>query len=159
MNKKKNVLDEFQEQKLLQIEKQGVWFAFWGLLAAILIQITMSIGEEDLFRNIAGEWIVFMCLAVYIGAACIKNGIWDRKLKPDAKTSVISSLLAGAICALVFFLATYFKYGKLLGSIATAVFMFIVTFVACIAAFYFAIAFFKKRVAKLEADSEDDSNI
>ena len=34
--KKKNKLDEMQEQKLLRIEHNGCWFAFWALIAAML---------------------------------------------------------------------------------------------------------------------------
>ena len=31
--KMKNKLDEMQELKMLKIEHNGCWFAFWGLLA------------------------------------------------------------------------------------------------------------------------------
>ena len=39
MNQPKNNLDERQELKLLKIEHNGCWFAFWGLLIAIAIQL------------------------------------------------------------------------------------------------------------------------
>lgn len=78
MKRLKNNLDEMQEQKLLKIEHNGMWFAFWGLLIAIIVQL--FIGEGDTFRNIAGEWIVFMCLCIYIFIDCMRNNIWDRKL-------------------------------------------------------------------------------
>src|SRR3712207_7640165 len=69
---KKNKLDEMQEQKLLKIEHNGMWIAFWGLLAAILFQTIFEKG------NFTGEWIVFMVMSLYTLFACIKNGI-DRK--------------------------------------------------------------------------------
>ncbi len=42
MKKRKNNLDERQEQRLLQIESSGFWLAFWGLLAAIVIQLFVN---------------------------------------------------------------------------------------------------------------------
>ena len=35
----KNRLDEMQEQKLLKIEHNGCWLAFYGLAAVIMIQL------------------------------------------------------------------------------------------------------------------------
>ena len=91
---KKNNLDERQEQTLLKIEHNGCWFAFWGLLAAILIQ-TVFINAD--YKSVAGEWIVFMILCIYIAVACLKNGIWDRSLKPNTSTNFIVSLIAGIL--------------------------------------------------------------
>ena len=45
---KKNNLDERQEQTLLHIEKNGCWIAFWGLLAALMIQMISYAGELKL---------------------------------------------------------------------------------------------------------------
>ena len=85
-----NRLDEMQEQKLLKIEHVGVWIAFWGLFAAIVIQ--MITGGAGALLQIAGEITVFMLLAFYLLVACIKNGIWDRKLVPSLKTHLLISL-------------------------------------------------------------------
>lgn len=152
MNKRKNNLDEMQEQKLLKIEHNGAWFAFWGLLATILIQV--AIGKENLFRNIVGEWIVFMCLAAYISVSCMKNGIWDRNLQPNGKTNIILSLVAGTICGSVFFVSSYLKYHKLFGSIATGVFIFIGIFALTLITLTVSVSMYKKRVRKLEENSE-----
>ena len=98
MKAKKNNLDERQEQILLKIEHIGCWLAFWGLLAAILIQEVLYPGE---LRAIAGEWIVFMVLCIYILAGCLKNGIWDRRLKPNFRTNLLASFVAAAVVALI----------------------------------------------------------
>ena len=37
--KRKNNLDEMQEQKLLHIESKGYWLAFWGLGVSLIIQL------------------------------------------------------------------------------------------------------------------------
>ena len=39
MKRLKNNLDEMQEQKLLKIEHNGMWFALWGLIIAIIVQL------------------------------------------------------------------------------------------------------------------------
>ena len=88
---KKSNLDEMQEQALLRIEHTGCCLVFWGLLAAMAVQGVMGAG----IRELAGEWIVFMVLALYLVIGCLHHGIWDPKLKPNAKTNFIVSLLAG----------------------------------------------------------------
>ena len=73
MKKMKSNLDERQEEQLLHIERNGCWFAFWALLISLFVQQGIW-GFSDI-RIVAGEWIIFMLLAIYLGAACIKNGI------------------------------------------------------------------------------------
>ena len=87
---KKSNLDEMQEQALLKIEHNGCWLAFWGLLAAMALQMVMRVPG----RQMLGEWIVFMALSLYIVIACLRKGIWDRHLKANRKTNLIVSLLA-----------------------------------------------------------------
>ena len=38
----KNNLDEMQEQKLLHIEHNGCWLAFWALLAAMTAESLLA---------------------------------------------------------------------------------------------------------------------
>lgn len=156
MRKRKNNLDERQEQKLLRIEHNGVWFAFWGLLAVILIQ-NVIYGMYE-FRNIAGEVVVFMGLAIYILVDCMRNGIWDRSLQPNVKTNSIASLGAGSVIGLLYFISSYLKYQKLLGSIATGVFMLGMVFVLSFIALTACASIYKKRVRKLERHNDSDSD-
>ena len=93
----KNNLDEMQEQKLLQLESRGFWLLWWGLLAAMAVQLLVY-GVEA-YRLLLGEWAVFMLSSVYVTAACIKQGLWDRKLKPNFKTNLLMSLLALSLSA------------------------------------------------------------
>ena len=156
MSKKKSNLDEMQEQKLLRIERNGVWFAFWGLLVAILIQ-SLNGGANE-FRNIIGESIVFFCLAMYIVVACIRDGIWDRSLQPNAKTNIIVSLVAGTVVGLLHFTSSYLKYHKLLGSIATGIIMLSMTAVLSFIALAACTSIYKKRVKRLEENSDLESD-
>ena len=52
MKRMKNKLDEMQEQKLLHIEHNGCWFAFWALIVAMFVQMAVF-GIENV-REIAG---------------------------------------------------------------------------------------------------------
>ncbi len=152
MKKRKNRLDEMQEQKLLKIEHNGCWIAFWGL--GIVLVAQCCLGAKA--REVAGEWIVFMCLSWYIGIACMRNGIWDRKLSPTLKVNLYTSILAGIVVGVIFFSTSYAKYHAFLGSAATGVFMMAMTAGICFAAVSAAAAFYRKRVEKLEAEEDEE---
>jgi cation transport ATPase len=149
------MLDEMQEQKLLRIERNGAWLAFWGLLATIVVQTVMEIGQENLFQKIAGEWVVFLCLGVYLGVSCIKNGIWDRYLQPNLKTNVVVSLIAGAVSGIISLFTTYFRYENLAGSIATGAIVCSFVFILALTALSLSAYLYKKRVAGLESETEE----
>lgn len=97
-SKKKNNLDEMQEQALLKIESRSYSLAFWLLLIAIVVQTVLDISDlGEGIPLIAGEWIVFMVLCVYMSVSCLRNNIWDRRLKPTAGTNFILSLIGGVV--------------------------------------------------------------
>lgn len=152
MIKRKNNLDEMQEQKLLKIEHNGMWLAFWGLFITITVQSILDKG------NSAGECIVLMCLCIYTLGACLKNGIWDRKLKANNKTNLIVSIIASILMGGVFFISSYLKYEKLLGSIATGIFIFGSIFVLTFISLTICSTIYKKRVKKIEDNCESKSH-
>lgn len=158
MNNKKNNLDEMQEQKLLKIEHYGFWLAFWGLAAVIMLQVIMTKDISKISTELAGEMLVFLLISIYTLVACLANGIWDRRLKPNSKTNFLLSLLTGTICGIIYFVSSFYKYGKLGGAIATGVFMFVVIFLLSFAALTFCVFIYKKRVKKIEADVEETSD-
>ena len=90
---KKSNLDEMQEQKLLQIEHTAFWLIFWLLSIAIVGQILIG-GYLD---HILGEVICLWIVSIYILIRCLKNGIWDRNLKPRVGTNLMYSSVAGLI--------------------------------------------------------------
>lgn len=153
--KNKSNLDEMQELKLLKIEHRGCWLAFWGLVAAIMIQRIQDGGSGE---KSLGETCVLLVLSVYLLGACYKNGIWDRKLKPNGKTNFLLSLIAGAVCGLVWFVISYRNYHALLGSIATFVFMLIVTTTFIFLLLTASAQMFVKRKQKLDrqVDQEEE---
>lgn len=90
--KKARVWDEMMEQKLLKIEHNGMWISFWGLLIAIVVQTIMGVPAKQM----AGEWIVFMALALYTSIACLRAGIWERKKAPSPRGNLNYSLVFAA---------------------------------------------------------------
>lgn len=151
----KNRLDEMQEQKLLKIEHTGCWLAFFGLLIAILVQLFLY-GRD--FKNIAGEWFVFMGLAGYITISCMRNGIWDRTFAPVPKTNLKASMVAGIISGILFFMLKYHEYHKLWGSVAAGIFVSFTAFAVCLAGLTLLACLYRKRVEKLENEEEGTEN-
>ena len=152
--KRKSNLDERQEQKLLEIESHGCWLAFWGLLAAMVVQLVVY-GFD--MASMAGEWIVFMALALYIAFACLKNGIWDRRLKANARTNLIVSLMAALGLGVVNFFAVWGKYPyKPVGAAAAGVISAVVTFVICFLGLSISSRVYTKRQKRLEQEPEDE---
>lgn len=154
MKRKQSNLDEMQELKLLKIEHIGCWLAFWGLFAAILVQTVLDFGG----RSILGEQILLIVLSLYLVIACVKNGIWDRKLKPTFKTNLLLSLGSGCGMGIFWGVVSYYRYHALVGSIAT--FVFILFFIGilvflCLSA---ASSLCKKRQKKLDDAGEEDQD-
>ncbi len=144
---KKNNLDEMQEQALLKIEHNGYWLGFFGLLVALLVQVALG-GD---IKTIAGEFIVFMVLCGYLLIACLRKGIWDRKLKANVQTNLLCSLFSGVVMFLFATVRVYLNHPNAIwGSIAAGVFMGILVFCLNWAALSICSAIYKKRKEKLE---------
>ena len=152
--KRRNNLDEMQEQKLLHIESRGYWLAFWGLAAALIIQLAIYGPDAD-YKVMLPEWIVFMGICLYMVIGCIKAGIGDRALKPSFKDNILMSVLAGLLMGVVQFIISYRNYHKPVGSVAAAIFTGIIVMVLCFAALSACASMYKKRQEKLEKEDEE----
>ena len=144
---KKNNLDEMQEQALLKIEHNGCWLAFWGLLAAMALQMVMRVPG----RQMLGEWIVFMALSLYIVIACLRKGIWDRHLKANRKTNLIVSLLA-AVATGIFVILSNPYLSEPLDYVLVAGLTGGFTFVLCFAALSVCAKLYRNRRNKLDKE-------
>lgn len=153
-NKNSN-LDEHEEQVMLKIEHNGCWFAFWALFIAMAVEsLIYGMGEV---RIMAGEWIIFMCLALYLTIACIKNGIWDRKFKANTPTNLICSLIAGGFVVIFQFFIIYGRYSdNLIGSLAASAFTGIFTFILTFAILELCTKLYKKKRKQLEQEDETE---
>ena len=147
MKKNKSNLDEMQEQKLLKIEHNGYWLGFWGLLAAILIQSALDPGN---IRAMVGEFVVFTLMGAYMVLDCMRNGIWDRKLKPNWQTNLKLSLLAGVLFGVYQGVQVYLRLHLLLGAAVTLVISAALIFVLCFAFLQLTAVLTKRRKQHLE---------
>ena len=144
---KKNNLDEMQEQELLKIEHNGCWLAFWGLLAAMALQMVMRVPG----RQMLGEWIVFMALSLYIVIACLRKGIWDRHLKANWKANLIVSLLAAVATGILVTLSNPYL-SEPLDYVLVAGLTGGFTFVLCFAALSVCTKLYRNRRNKLDKE-------
>ena len=144
---KKSNLDEMQEQALLKIEHNGCWLAFWGLLAAMALQMVMRVPG----RQMLGEWIVFMALSLYIVIACLRKGIWDRHLKANWNTNLIVSLLAAVATGILVTLSNPYL-SEPLDYVLVAGLTGGFTFVLCFAALSVCAKLYRNRRNKLDKE-------
>lgn len=153
MKTNKSNLDEMQEMKLLKIEHNGYQIAFCGLIVAILAQTLMGHGNIE---YIVGECFVLIPMCIYMTVACVKNGIWERKLKPNAKTNALLSVIAGTVMGLVWFFVSYRNYHKLGGSVAVFIFMFLFISLLSFALLTVTCSAYKKRKNQLEKEEQNE---
>ena len=149
---KKSNLDEMQELELLKIEHNAYWFCFVGLLAAIAVQTILL----DDWRIVAGEWIVFMLVNFYVLVSCMRAGIWDRRLKADAKTNLLVSLLTGAVMGAIWFLVILRRGASSRIALLGAVFVLVLVAVLCFVALQLSARAVRKRQEALDAEPEEE---
>ena len=144
---KKSNLDEMQEQALLKIEHNGCWLAFWGLLAAMALQMVMRVPG----RQMLGEWIVFMALSLYIVIACLRKGIWGRRLKAGWKTNLVGSVIAAVATGILVTLSNPYL-SEPLDYVLVAGLTGGFTFVLCLAALSVCTRLYRNRRNKLDKE-------
>lgn len=153
MKRWKNRLDEMQEQKMLRIEHNGCWLAFWGLFISFVVQLLYY--GPDCSERIMGEFIVFMCLAIYIAADCVRNGLWDRRLAPGWKVNLCASLLAGVVGGMIRFFIVYREYQTVEACIYVGVIVGINIFVMCFGLLSLALLVYKWRENRAEKEEKE----
>lgn len=148
-------LDERQAQQMYQIEHRGFWFAYFGILALLLVEILTNSPALPIGCTTA----LLLALSIYTEFCCIRRGLWDWRLKPNAKNNALMSMI-GAICVFVFTLLMYTKQGYFVHNPK------ILCLCALIAGFFtFLLTFFllsvtarvcRKRSEQLEEACEED---
>ena len=156
MKKRKNNLDEMQEKKLLKIEHNGCWIAFWSLFAVIYLQI--AIGNGGLER-LGGEIAVMLVLSIYLMVSCIRNGIWDRQLKPNLKTNFMISLVTGLVFGIYWFVISYHNYHKFAGSLATFALIFISIGGLSLILLQLATMAYQHKKKRMDAEADREENM
>lgn len=73
-------LDERQRQQMYQIEHRGFWFAYFGILALLLLEILTNASGI----LIGCTTILLLALSIYMECCCIRRGLWDwRQAQPE----------------------------------------------------------------------------
>lgn len=147
-------MDEMQEQKMLRIEHNGCWIAFWGLFIMILAQV-IYYGPEQAKDRIAGEVIVGQCMGTYMVVACIKNAVWDRRFEPSVKVNLIASLIAGVLSGMVNFMIVCRQGFTVQASISSAISVAIFRASLCMILLSLASAIFRWRRGTLEKEEAE----
>ena len=150
----KNNLDEMQEQKLLKLESRGFWLIWWGLLAAMAVQLLVYGVEAR--RHLLGEWAVFMLASVYMVAACTRQGLWDRKLRPNFKTNLLLSLLAAVVTGGFMGVYSYRSFGAAEAAWWTVALVSGCTFLLCLLALSLSASAYKRRRQQLDEGGEGE---
>ena len=89
----KKVVDEREQMEMFRVEHYMYWLAFWALLAGIFYQVIFM---DASFGQVAGEWTVFMLMAVGLVIGDLAGGHFDYNGRPGWKYYLVSSLTAAA---------------------------------------------------------------
>ena len=101
MFRMKKVVDEREEMEMMRVEHYMFWFVFWALLISIFVQLLVF---RTTFAHVAGEWIVFMMMAVGTVIGEVKGGHYDYTSRPGFKSYLAWSAVAAlAVAALTLF--------------------------------------------------------
>ena len=148
----KNQLDEMQERTMLTIESRGVWLV-WSLLLVVLLVEGLL---DFTMREMAGTWAVFMIGCVYIVAACLRAGLWSRRIKNNTGTNVLFSLACAAVIGVFIFVRMSAFDMPLAIHLACAAIAAGFTFALALAALLLCGAVYNKRHAQLENELEKE---
>ena len=148
----KNQLDEMQERTMLTIESRGFWLV-WSLLLVVLL-VEGLLGFT--MREMAGTWAVFMISCVYIVVACLRAGIWSRRIKNNTGTNVLLSLVGAAAIGVFTFVRMSAFDVPLAIHLACAAIAAGFTFVLALAALLLCGAAYRKRHEELEKEADKE---
>lgn len=140
---KQNQLDEMQEQTLRKIESRSFWLLWWGLLALIAFQQVRGISPDA----VLGELLIFTLASVYMVGACLRNGIWDRHVRPTFTANLTGALIGGGATAALNYLRNAYWPGALLSGLFTGLLVFF--------ALQVTVGMYKKRHRQLENIEEE----
>ena len=141
---KQNQLDEMQEQTLRKIESRSFWLLWWGLLALIAFQGFIGISPNA----ILGELLLHLLVSLYMVAECIRNGIWDRHIRPTLAANLAGALIGGGAVAVLTFLRNSYWPGALIAGAFTGLLVFF--------ALQVTVGMYKKRHQQLEKTEEEN---
>ncbi len=153
MKNNKNKLDEMQELNLLNIEKNGAWLMFFGLLIAIVIQAIIF--QDELLKYTAGETIVLLTGGVYMLGSSLKKGIWARRTPATACANLLISFISSGVFSILFGVINYARLGTLQAAVFSALGFFLFIFILCFIVLTVLAGVYKKRNKTLEEEEKE----
>ena len=153
----KNNLDEMQELQLLKIESHGFWIGFFGLFLTMLVQIFFY-GPEGVTAVFAGEFIILLCMGIYLIAGCLRYGIWDRHLKATPAVNIGFSLIAAVAAALFNAVLSYRNYQSVSGAVAVFIVYFFMLGILLSALLCICSALYHWRRKQLEEEKPEEKS-
>ncbi len=151
----KNNLDEMQELKLLKIESRGFWLGYWALFLSLAVQAFLY-GPGNAGKTLVGEFVVFLCMSLYLVGACLRNGIWDRRLQATPAVNISFSLLGAAVTGLFNAVVSYRTYQSLSGAVAVFIVYFLLIGVVLSVTLCLCTALYQRRKKQLEEKYDDE---
>lgn len=91
---KKKVLDERERMDMYRRGYYGFW-VLWTAMAIGLVVRTALL--EAAFLDFAWEWTVFMAVSIWMVAADLKSGVYDRFTEPGWKSYLFYSLVFSVV--------------------------------------------------------------
>ena len=138
------------------IESNSFYLVFSLLLIAIAVQpILESHGWLTGISDALGEGIVLLICAAYFCIQCIRQNLWDRKIKPTQKNNIRISLIGSALFFLIAFLYKYLIDLQFSSAITTALLSAAACFLLCIALTTLLAGIHKKREQQAEEQAEE----
>lgn len=141
---KQNQLDEMQEQTLRKIESRSFWLLWWGLLALIAFRQVGGASPDA----VLGELLIFLLVSLYMVTECIRNGIWDRHIRPTFTANLAGALIGGGAVAVLTFLRNSYWPGALIAGASSGLLVFF--------ALQVTVGMYKKRHQQLENTEEEN---
>ncbi|HRX57884.1 MAG TPA: hypothetical protein P5075_03840 [Eubacteriales bacterium] len=95
----KKIADERQSGEMLKIGNICFYFVWYALLASILLQTVVWKADA---RQIAGELAVFLLGGILMLVLMLTKGLWGFYTRPNRKTYIVASAVAGVVVGGVF---------------------------------------------------------
>ena len=144
MRKPRTVLDEREMQEMYRIDHLGLNLVIVLLVAAIVLQLLLGSGMQQ----VTGESVVLVITVFTLIVLYAKHGIWDADARPDWRDNAKYALLCGAGVGLL--------AGAMTGSVLKTVLLGAGAVLVAMGLLSLLMMIVEKEQRKLEEELEED---
>jgi len=153
----RKVVDERQEREMMGIERIGFWIMYFGLVAALLVQLLVL--DFDI-AHLSGKLTMLLIGTAWLVVGYYRKGLWDYFFNPGIKSYTFTGVIAGILNGIMLFFFYYFRLNlslaeSLRSSAIWFLAMFIVTFL--LTALHGTVI--KRRRMKLQQKYKDENDM